>query len=117
VVARWSALDGVGDVDTAFALGLSAQAHRFEHVVEQLTRLAHKGFALQVFLLAWRFANDHPLGLLVAHTKDRFFALRTQVAGLACGSRCLQRGPVHAVHTVGQRPGGQHRHRCCRRSN
>jgi len=68
-VARGTALDHVRDVDF-----LARQSHRFDHVVEQLTGSAHKGFALRIFVGAGAFADEHQLGFRIAYPEDDLLA-------------------------------------------
>src|SRR5207237_10450564 len=53
-VVRRAALDGVADIDV-----LAPQAHRLDHLRQQLPWLAHDRVALQVLLLAPRLPHDH----------------------------------------------------------
>src|SRR5207245_7912562 len=53
-VVRRAALDGVADVDV-----LAPQAHRLDHLRQQLAGLAHERVTLQVLVLARRLADEH----------------------------------------------------------
>src|SRR5580765_4655349 len=64
-VPRWTALHNVRDVDL-FAL----QAHRLDHVVQQLSGAANERLSLHVFVGSWTFADKHELGIGIAHAKD-----------------------------------------------
>jgi hypothetical protein len=64
-IPRRTALDDVRDVNI-----FAAQAHRFNHVVEQLTRAADEGFALRIFVGARSFAHEHQFGMRVANSEN-----------------------------------------------
>ena len=68
-VPRRPALDDVRDVDF-----FAPQAHGFDHVVEQLSGAADERFALLVFVGARRFADEHQLGMRIAHAEDNLLA-------------------------------------------
>jgi hypothetical protein len=115
-VARRPALQRVGDVDP-LAGRLAGrrwpgQLQRAQHAVQQLAGGAHEGLALQVFLLARRFADDHPRRLRVADAEHRLRARAAQAAGLAVGHggaqrRPVERGDVAGAVVVGQRCRGR----------
>ena len=68
-VARRTALDYVRDINI-----FAPQAHRFDHVVEQLAGAADERFALRIFVGARTFAHEHQLRPRIAHSKDDLFA-------------------------------------------
>ena len=113
-VARRAALQRVGDVDLLRRLGLAArQRDRAQHVVEQLAGLADEGLALPVFLLARRFADDHPVRARVADAEDGLAPALAQRAGGAGGdapraaraSRAQQRTGQQGRCVAGRRGG------------
>ncbi len=68
-IAGRTAFHDVGDVDI-----LAANAHGFDHVVEQLSGAAHEGLALRVFVGAGAFAHEHQVGARIAHAEDDLLA-------------------------------------------
>ena len=68
-VARRAALDDVGDVNVG-----PLQAHRLDHLVQQLPGAADEGFALLVFVGAGAFADEHQLSARVADAEHDLLA-------------------------------------------
>src|SRR5262249_37549341 len=68
-VLRWTAFDDVGNVDI-----FAPDAHRLDHVVQQLSGSAHKGFALLIFIGTGTFADKHEFGAWIANPKDDLLA-------------------------------------------
>jgi hypothetical protein len=64
-VARRTAFDDVGDEDF-----LATQAGVKEDIVQKLAGGADEGTALDVFLFAWTFADEHQAGVFGAFTRD-----------------------------------------------
>ena len=52
----------------------AANAHGFDHVVEQLAGATDEGFALDVFVGAGAFADEHQVGAWVAYAEDDLLA-------------------------------------------
>ena len=77
-VLRRAALDGVGDVDA-----VAAETDHGQHVVQQLTCLAHKGFAQRILPLAGSFAHEQNLGVGIAHAEHHVGAALAQAAAAA----------------------------------
>ena len=78
-VSRRTALNDVGNVDV-----FAADAHRFDHVVEQLTGTTDKGLALQVFISARAFPDEHEFRTRIADSEDDLLAsLLMELAALA----------------------------------
>src|SRR6185503_20535278 len=67
---------------------------RGEHAVEQLARLADEGLAEPVFLRTGRFADEQPVGLLVAGAQDRLGAGLVQPARRAGWNDLLELDPA-----------------------
>src|SRR6185312_7641547 len=67
-IARRPALDDVRDINI-----FAPQAHRLDHIVEQLAGTAHEGLALLVFVSARRFADEHQLRPRIAHAENNLF--------------------------------------------
>ena len=74
-VVRRATLQHVADEDV-----VAGEAHRFDHLGEQLARLADEGDALAVLLKARGFADEHEASSWVALTEDRLRAGRRQAA-------------------------------------
>ena len=68
-IARRAALHDVRDVDI-----FAADAHGFDHVVEQLSGATDEGFALRVFVSAGAFADKHQVGVRIAYAEDNLLA-------------------------------------------
>ena len=75
LIAFWRAIAGraafhdVGDVDI-----LAADAHGFDHVVEQLSGATDEGLALCVFVGSGAFADEHQVGVRIADAEDNLLA-------------------------------------------
>ncbi len=76
-ILRRTAFDDVRNVNL-----VAAQAHRTDHVVEQLPGATHKGQPLRVFVGAWTFSDEHEAGVWIAVAKhNRVPALVKGAAG------------------------------------
>ena len=58
------------------------QADHGQHVVQQLTGPAHKGFALLILIGARRFTNEQHLGVGIPYAEHHLLAGPAQAAGL-----------------------------------
>ncbi len=61
----------------------TAQAHRFDHLIQQLAGAAYEGEALYVFIVARAFADEHQFGAGVACAEYDFVATAVQFAASA----------------------------------
>jgi hypothetical protein len=59
---------------------VSPQVDSLDYASQQLTCLAHKRHALEVFFFAWAFAHEHQLSLGVARTEHNLRASFRQSA-------------------------------------
>src|SRR5690606_10815636 len=84
------ALEQVHDVDVAGA----RPAERREHRVEELAGRADERLAAQIFLLARRFADEHPVGVFVADAEHGVAAGLAERAGTAAGDGLPKARPV-----------------------
>ena len=74
-----TALHDVRDIDI-----FAADAHGFDHVVQQLAGAAHEGLALRVFVGTRAFAHEHQVGIWITHAEDDLLAsLFVQLAASA----------------------------------
>src|SRR5207247_2471900 len=80
-VPRGPALDHVRDVDV-----LPGHADSAEELVEELPSLADERVALLVLVEAGRLADEHQLGLGVAHAEDDLGAALGKAAARAAGN-------------------------------
>ena len=75
-IARRTAFHHVGDVDL-----FPAQAHSFDHVVEQLSSAAYERFSLGIFVRAGAFAYEHQICMRISHAEyDLLPALLVELA-------------------------------------
>ncbi len=79
-VARWPALDDVGDVDL-----IAPEPDRLEHGVEQLPGAPDERLSLAILVGARRLADHHQARLPVADAKNGLGPGLVQIAGLAAG--------------------------------
>ena len=68
-IAGRTAFHDVRDVDI-----LAANAHGFDHVVQQLTGAAYEGLALRVFVGAGAFAHEHQFRAWIADAENDLLA-------------------------------------------
>ena len=81
-----TALDDVGNI----AVAVAAQINDPKHIVQQLSRRTHKGYALNVLLFAGAFAYEHDLGVGLADVAvDVQAAAHAGLVGLVGGIICL----------------------------
>lgn len=85
-----AALDDVADV----YVFLPAQAHEGEHLIQQLTRFAHKGDSLLVLVLPWAFSHHHDLCVVGTYPKHHVGPGVSQSAPLAVPARLFQLFPA-----------------------
>lgn len=91
-VFRRAALYHVGDIDFA-----AIQVDQLQHIVQQLAGTAHKGFALQILLLARALTDEHDLGLRIADAEHHVGARFTQSAAAAAQTFLLQFIQIHTI--------------------
>src|SRR5215469_10406730 len=68
-IARWTALDDVGDINV-----FAAQSHRLDHVIQQLSGATDEWLALNVFVGTGSFTDEHQIGTRIAYAKDNLLA-------------------------------------------
>lgn len=69
-VVRRAALDDIGDVNIL----MPVEVDGVQHLVEELSCSADKGFALQILLFARPFANEHHPRRAIADAEDNVMA-------------------------------------------
>src|SRR5206468_644009 len=62
---------------------LALQSHPRDHLVQQITGAADERAALEVFVFAGAFADEHNLGVGIAFAEDRVRSLLAQPAARA----------------------------------
>ena len=92
-IFRRAAFDNVGDINILAAF----QFDRHQHAVQQLARLPHEWFTLRILIRPGPFADEEPVGLLVAHAKHRLRASGAQLAGGAVVHLLFELGPVEFI--------------------
>ncbi len=68
-VSRRTALDNVCNVNI-----FPTQAHRLDHVIEQLTGTAHEWLALHIFIRSRSFSDKHEISFRIAHAEHDLLA-------------------------------------------
>ena len=93
-VVRRAAFDNVGDIDLR-----PVEIDHFEHIVEQFAGRADKRLALQVFLFAGAFADEHDACVLGTVAEYEMVPRLTKAAAPALRTLLLEFCPgfVHAL--------------------
>ncbi|EAU63483.1 hypothetical protein STIAU_7007 [Stigmatella aurantiaca DW4/3-1] len=98
-VARRPAFHHVADVDL-----VPAEAHRLDHLRQQLSRRADKGHTLDILVFPGPFPHEDEVRARVAHPEDDVLAPRAQLAAPAVAQLAadlIQRRPL-ALHDARQ---------------
>ena len=74
--------------DVCYVYLTAVKVYHPEHIVKQLPRRPHKGYALQILLLTRAFADEHDLGTVVADTEHQI-------------RPCFSELAAHAAQTIG----------------
>ena len=81
---------------------ITAQTHRPQHGIQELTGAPHEGFTLPIFVTTRRFSDNHPLGVAVPDAKHGPRTARMQFAACAHRHSGLQLLPVKTwLATIG----------------
>ena len=78
-ISGWAAFDDVGDI----AVGVPVQVDNGEHVVQQHSRRAYKGFTPQILLLPRSFSHKHDVRVRIPHPEHHMVTGGCQPAAAA----------------------------------
>jgi hypothetical protein len=100
-----AAFHDVADVDV-----LAAKRHCFDHLREKFSCAADEGLALDIFIVAWAFADENEFGFGISDAEYEFGARFVQAAARAfaeVGANVVERFVGHAFGCFKKRGAGR----------
>jgi hypothetical protein len=91
-IVGWSTFEDIRN-----KYGIPALTDRSQHLVQHFSSTTHEWFTATVFLGSRRFADNHPVGILIADTKDSLSTAVCQLAALAIRDASTQFVPIQIL--------------------